>query len=114
AYEGLTDREEVLSYLPMAGIGEHIFSYAQAYCAGFCVSCPESSATVMLDLRELGPTYFFAPPRIYETILTQVMIRIEDAGWLKRRMFEYFMALARCVGARILDGEKVGLADRLR
>src|SRR5258708_1595089 len=97
----------------MAWIGEHIFSYAQAYCAGFCVSCPESSATVMLDLRELGPTYFFAPPRIYETILTQVMIRIEDAGWLKRRMFEYFMALARRVGARILDGEKVALSDRL-
>ncbi|HEX3498379.1 MAG TPA: AMP-binding protein, partial [Stellaceae bacterium] len=111
--EGLREDEEVLAYLPMAWIGEHIFSYAQAYCAGFCVSCPESSATVMLDLRELGPTYFFAPPRIYETILTQVMIRMEDAGWLKRRMFEYFMALARRVGAKILDRERVGLADRL-
>jgi long-chain acyl-CoA synthetase len=111
--EGLREDEDVLAYLPMAWIGEHIFSYAQAYCAGFCVSCPESSATVMLDLRELGPTYFFAPPRIYETILTQVMIRIEDAGWLKRRMFEYFMALARRVGARILDSEKVALSDRL-
>jgi len=113
AREGLRADEDVLAYLPMAWIGEHIFSYAQAYCAGFCVSCPESSATVMLDLRELGPTYFFAPPRIYESILTQVMIRIEDAGWLKRRMFEYFMALARRVGARILDGERVGLANRL-
>jgi long-chain acyl-CoA synthetase len=111
--EGLREDENVLAYLPMAWIGEHIFSYAQAYCAGFCVSCPESSATVMLDLRELGPTYFFAPPRIYETILTQVMIRIEDAGWLKRRMFAYFMALARRIGAKILDGEPVGFADRL-
>jgi long-chain acyl-CoA synthetase len=113
AREGLREDEEVLAYLPMAWIGEHIFSYAQAYCAGFCVSCPESSATVMLDLRELGPTYFFAPPRIYETILTQVMIRMEDAGWLKRRMFDYFMALARRVGAKMLDGERVGIADRL-
>jgi long-chain acyl-CoA synthetase len=118
AREGLRQDEEVLAYLPMAWIGEHIFSYAQAYCAGFCVSCPESSATVMLDLRELGPTYFFAPPRIYETILTQVMIRMEDAGWLKRRMFEYFMALARRVGAKVLDrgkagGERVGIIDRL-
>jgi long-chain acyl-CoA synthetase len=111
--EGLRENEEVLAYLPMAWIGEHIFSYAQAYCAGFCVSCPESSGTVMLDLRELGPTYFFAPPRIYETILTQVMIRMEDAGWLKRRMFDYFMALARRVGAKILDGEPVGIVDRL-
>jgi long-chain acyl-CoA synthetase len=113
AREGLRADEDVLAYLPMAWIGEHIFSYAQAYCAGFCVSCPESSATVMLDLRELGPTYFFAPPRIYETILTQVMIRMEDAGWLKRRMFDYFMALARRVGAKMLDGERVGIADRL-
>ena len=111
--EGLREDEEVLAYLPMAWIGEHIFSYAQAYCAGFCVSCPESSATVMLDLRELGPTYFFAPPRIYETILTQVMIRIEDAGWLKRRMFEYFMGVARRAGAGILDGERIGVTDRL-
>jgi long-chain acyl-CoA synthetase len=85
AFENLTDREEVLAYLPMAWIGEHVFSYAQAYCAGFCTSCPESQATVMLDLRELGPTYFFAPPRIFESILTQVMIRMEDAGWAKRR-----------------------------
>ena len=86
-FEGLSDKEEVLAYLPMAWIGEHIFSYVQAYCAGFCVSCPESPATALADLRELGPSYLFAPPRIFETILTQVMIRMEDAGWLKRRLF---------------------------
>ena len=113
AFEGLTDREEVLAYLPMAWIGEHIFSYAQAYCAGFCASCPESQATVMLDLRELGPTYFFAPPRIFENILTQVMIRMEDAGWGKRRLFHFFLDFARRVGPRILDQERVSLADRV-
>src|SRR6516165_10816012 len=113
AFEGLTDREEVLAYLPMAWIGEHIFSYAQAYCAGFCASCPESQATVMLDLRELGPTYFFAPPRIFESILTQVMIRMEDAGWAKRRLFDFFFDFARRIGPRILAEERVSLADRL-
>jgi long-chain acyl-CoA synthetase len=112
AFEGLTEREEVLSYLPMAWIGEHIFSYAQAYCAGFCASGPESPATAMLDLRELGPTYFFAPPRIFETILTQVMIRIEDAGWAKRRLFHFFLDLARRIGPKILDRRAVPLADR--
>jgi long-chain acyl-CoA synthetase len=113
AFEGLTDREEVLAYLPMAWIGEHIFSYAQAYCAGFCASCPESQATVMLDLRELGPTYFFAPPRIFETVLTQVMIRMEDAGWAKRRLFHFFLDFARRVGPKILDQERVASVDRV-
>jgi long-chain acyl-CoA synthetase len=113
AFEGLTDREEVLAYLPMAWVGEHIFSYAQAYCAGFCASCPESQATVMLDLRELGPTYFFAPPRIFETILTQVMIRMEDAGWAKRRLFHIFLDLAKRVGPAILDRHRVPLTQRM-
>jgi long-chain acyl-CoA synthetase len=113
AFEGLTDHEEVLAYLPMAWIGEHIFSYAQAYCAGFCASCPESGATVMLDLRELGPTYFFAPPRIFENILTQVMIRMEDAGWVKRKLFHYFLGVAKRVGSAILERQWVHLVDRV-
>jgi long-chain acyl-CoA synthetase len=112
-FEGLTDREEVLAYLPMAWIGEHVFSYVQAYCAGFCVSCPEDGTTVMPDLRELGPSYLFAPPRIFETILTQVMIRIEDAGWLKRRLFHYFLGIARRAGPALLDRRPVPLRDRL-
>jgi long-chain acyl-CoA synthetase len=111
--ERLTEREESMAYLPMAWVGDHIFSYGQSYVAGFCVACPESSATVMLDLRELGPTYFFAPPRIFENILTTVMIRMEDAGWLKRKMFHFFMQVARRCGTRILDGKPVALGDRL-
>src|SRR5690606_1802927 len=89
------------------------FSLGQSYVAGFCVNCPESSATVMQDLREIGPTYFFAPPRIWENLLTTVMIRMEDAGWLKRRMFAYFMAHARRVGTRLLDRQPVPIPDRL-
>jgi len=111
--ERLSDREESVAYLPMAWVGDHIFSYGQSYVAGFCVACPESSATVMQDLRELGPTYFFAPPRIFENILTTVMIRMEDASRLKRGLFKYFMAVARRCGTRILDGKPVGPGDRL-
>ncbi|MDJ0949253.1 MAG: AMP-binding protein [Alphaproteobacteria bacterium] len=110
--EGLNDREEMLSYLPMAWVGDNIFSVGQSYVCGFCASCPESGATVMHDLREIGPTYFFAPPRIFENILTTVMIRMEDAGWLKRKMFQYFMDLARRVGTRIIDKEPVSAWDR--
>lgn len=113
AREGLREDEEVLAYLPMAWVGDHVFSFAQSYCAGFCVSCPESAATVMIDLKELGPTYFFAPPRIWENILTQVMIRMEDAAWIKRKLFHYFLAVARRAGSRILSKESVPLKDRL-
>jgi long-chain acyl-CoA synthetase len=90
-----------------------LFSYAQAICAGFTVNCPESAATVLPDLREIGPTYFFAPPRIWENILTSVMVRIEDAAKIKRRLFHYFMKVAERVGMRLLDGEEVSFGDRL-
>ncbi|MGQ0662291.1 MAG: AMP-binding protein [Pseudomonadota bacterium] len=113
AFDRVGENEEVLAYLPMAWVGDHIYSYAEAYVAGFCVSCPESGATVLNDLREIGPTYFFAPPRIFENILTTVSIRIEDAAWWKRKMFHYFMDVGRRAGIPRLDGKRVGLADRL-
>ncbi|MCF3628455.1 AMP-binding protein [Thalassospiraceae bacterium LMO-SO8] len=113
-WEGLTDDDEMLAYLPMAWVGDHIFSVAQAFTHGFCVACPESAETVLQDLREIGPTYFFAPPRIFENILTTVMIRIEDAAPWKQRMFHYFMDLAGRVGRDILDGKPVPLIDRLK
>jgi long-chain acyl-CoA synthetase len=113
AMENLTDREEVLAYLPMAWIGQNIFSYTQWLVCGFTVNCPESAATVMADMREIGPTYYFAPPRVLEGLLTQVMIRMEDASAVKRGMFHYFMAVAKRVGGRLLDKQPVGVADRL-
>ncbi len=112
-FDRLGEDEDVLAYLPMAWVGDHLFSYGQSYVAGFCVSCPESSDTVLSDLRELGPTYFFAPPRIFENILTTVMIRMEDAGWIKRNMFHSFMAVAKRCGIRLLDGKSVSIGDRL-
>ena len=97
----------MLAYLPMAWVGDFIFSIGQAMWTGFCVNCPESPATMMTDLREIGPTYFFAPPRVFEGQLTNVMIRMEDAGRFKKRLFDHFMALARRVGPAILDGKPV-------
>ncbi len=112
AFDNITGEEEVLAYLPMAWVGDNLFSFAQAYVAGFCVNCPEGPETVMTDLREIGPTYYFAPPAIYETVLTKVMIRMEDASKIKRSMFNYFMDLAKSVGIRILDGKSVSIAER--
>jgi long-chain acyl-CoA synthetase len=113
-FDKLNKDENILSYLPMAWVGDFIFSIGQAYWCGFCVNCPESADTMMTDLREIGPTYFFAPPRVFETQLTNVMIRMEDAGSLKRKMFHHFMAHAKKVGGKILDGEPVGGMDRLK
>ncbi|SDI22843.1 AMP-binding protein [Salipiger marinus] len=113
SFDRLDAGEEVLAYLPMAWVGDFIFSVGQAYWTGFCVNCPESPETMMTDLREIAPSYYFAPPRVFETQLTQIMIRMEDAGALKRRMFRHFMDLARRVGPRVLDGKPVGLLDRL-
>jgi long-chain acyl-CoA synthetase len=112
-FDGLTGEAEVLAYLPMAWVGDNIFSLAQAYVTGFCVNCPEGPETVMTDLREIGPTYYFAPPAVYESVLTKVMIRMEDAGKIKRSMFNYFMDLAKSVGIRILDGKSVSFAERV-
>ncbi|MCG2585280.1 AMP-binding protein [Massilia sp. TS11] len=113
-FDQLSEREDVLSYLPMAWVGDCLFSLAQAMTAGFTVNCPESGETVMTDMREIGPTYYFAPPRVFENLLTQVMIRMEDASRIKRAMFDYFMAVARRVGADILDGKAVPAGERLR
>ncbi len=111
-FDRLNEQEEVLAYLPMAWVGDFIFSIGQAYWAGFCVNCPESADTTMVDLREIGPTYYFAPPRVFETQLTNVMIRMEDAGRFKKHLFDRFMGVAKRVGPQILDGKPVSSTDR--
>lgn len=113
--EGLTDREDVLAYLPPAWIGQNMFSYTQFLVTGFTVNHPESPETVSIDMHDIGPTYYFAPPRVLEGLLTQVMIRMEDAGALKRKLFHACMNLARRVGTRILDKDPtVGAWDRFK
>lgn len=113
-FDKLKPTEEVLAYLPMAWVGDFIFSVGQAYWTGFCVNCPEGPHTMMTDLREIGPTYFFAPPRVFEGQLTNVMIRMEDAGRIKKWLFDHYMRLARRVGTALTDGRPVGAIDRLR
>jgi len=112
-FDRLGEGEEVLAYLPPAWIGQNIFSYAQWLACGYVVNCPESSATVMIDLKEIGPTYYFAPPRVFEGLLTSVMIRMEDAGALKKWLFHRFMAVARRVGPTLMDGKPASLLDRV-
>ncbi len=112
-FDRLTDADEVLAYLPLAWVGDHYLNYAQALVAGFCIACPESPDTAQSDLKEIGPSFYFAPPRVFENLLTRVMIRMEDASALKRRLFHHFIGVARRWGEKILNGEPVPLGARL-
>ena len=113
-FDDLGPGEEVLAYLPMAWVGDYTFSMGQALWTGFCVNCPESAETMMTDLREIGPTYYFAPPRVFENQLTNVMIRMEDASRLKKWMFDKAMAHAKRVGPALLSGMSIGFMDRVK
>jgi long-chain acyl-CoA synthetase len=113
-WEGITDRDVVLAFMPPAWIGQNIFSYAQPLVAGYCICCPESAETVTTDMREIGPTYYFAPPAVFEALLTQVSVRMDDASAPKRALYRYFMSVARRVGERIMEGKPVSFGERLR
>jgi long-chain acyl-CoA synthetase len=112
-FDKLTEKDVALAYLPLAWVGDHYLNYAQGLVAGFCTACPENSDTAMQDLREIGPTFYFAPPRTLELLLTRVTIRMEDAGFLKRKMFHFFIDVARQYGERILNKEPVPIFGRL-
>ena len=113
AFDKLGDKDVALSYLPLAWVGDHYLNFAQAMVAGFCIACPESGETAQQDLKEIGPTFYFAPPRVFENLLTRITIRMQDAGALQRLLFERFMRIAKRHGEAILDGRKVPLAARL-
>jgi long-chain acyl-CoA synthetase len=113
-FDKLTHAEEVLAYLPPAWIGQNIFSYAQWLACGYIVNCPESAATVSIDMKEIGPTYYFAPPRVFEGLLTSVTIRMEDASTLKKWLFKSCMAVARRVGPARMDGKPLSFVDDLK
>ena len=104
--------DEVVAYLPMAWVGDNIFCVAQSYISGFCINCPESRETLTLDMREIGPTYYFAPPRVWEGMLTQLMVRMQDASKVKLWAFNFFMKIAKKWGNPILDKKNVPILAR--
>ena len=112
-FDSLKPGMEIVSYLPMAWVGDFIFSTCMAPMGKMCINCPESRDTVRSDIPEIGPHYFFGPPRVFEGLLTSIMIRIEDASSIKRRLFHYFMGLAKRIGGDVLEGKSVGVFNRV-
>ncbi len=113
AFDNLDHTEETIAYLPLAWVGDHVFSYGQSLTAGYCVCCPESLDTITADRREIAPTYFFAPPRVFETLLTTITVAMEDASRPKRAMFNHFIKVAKEHGEAVLNGESVSALARL-
>jgi long-chain acyl-CoA synthetase len=102
-----------LAYLPMAWVGDTIFSLSAALVCGVTVNTPESPETVRRDLRELGPHGIVAPPRIWESLLTDIQVKAADASWLKRRAYDYFGDLARRRELMKSDGKPIPFATEL-
>ena len=99
ATESLKDTDVAMAYLPPGWIGQNLFSYIQPMVVGYCVCCPESSETMLADMREMGPTYFLATPRVLEALLTQVSMRMEDTGGFNQRLYRAGMAVAHRIDA---------------
>lgn len=112
-FDNLGVDEEIIAYLPLAWVGDHVFSYGQSLTAGYCVCCPESLDTIAADRREIAPSYFFAPPRVFESLLTSITVAMEDASRLKRLMFDHFIRVARRYGEDVLNGKSLPLMARL-
>ncbi len=102
-----------LAYLPMAWVGDSVYTVFNSMVVGFCTNCPESPETVQRDLRELGPTTVLAPPRIWENMLTTVQVRASDSTRLKRWVFERCCAVAERAEILRADGKPVPLSLRL-
>ena len=111
--EEYRDADQVMAYLPMAWIGDSIYSLAMLLDIGFTINCPEAATTVLRDMREIGPTVVFCPPRIWENILATVRVKMEDAAWMKQKMFAFFINVAQRVSTHQLKHQAVPLGLRL-
>lgn len=107
--ENLSDSDVALAYLSPGWIGQNAFSYVQPMVVGYTVCCPESSDTMLTDMREIGPTYFLATPRVLDTLLTQVSLRAEDAGGINLALYRLCTRAAQ----RVASGNDASLADRI-
>ena len=113
AFDKLDENDVTLAYLPLAWVGDHYLNYAQGMVAGFCIACPESSETVQENLREIGPTFYFAPPSVFASLLTQIQIRMEDADRFMQWLYRTFIGVARRYGEDILNARPVPLTGRV-
>ena len=110
--DGLENTDEYVSFLPFAWIGEQMNSFGIAMTSGITINCPESVETSMEDLKEIGPHFMFGAPRIYETIRSQIWLKIDESYWLNRLFYDYFITIGEKAAKYRMSGERMpaGLA----
>ncbi|NOY77050.1 MAG: long-chain fatty acid--CoA ligase [Calditrichaeota bacterium] len=91
----LKEKDNFVSFLPMAWAGEQMMSVAGALRIGFTVNFPEEPETIRADIREIAPQVMFSPPRIWESILSDIQVKIADTTAFKRWVFNFAMKIGR-------------------
>jgi len=110
----LEEGDEYVSFLPFAWIGEQMNSFGVALATGITINFPEAVETAMEDLQEIGPHFMFGAPRIYETLQSQIWLKIDESHWLNRRFYEYFMKIGEKAAIYRMSGKKMPLALRIQ
>ncbi len=108
----LADTDEYLSFLPFAWIGEQMNSFGVAMATGITINFPESVETSMSDLKEIGPHFMFGAPRIYETIRSQIWLKIDESYWLNRLAYEKFIKIGEKAARYRMSGKPMPLSLR--
>jgi long-chain acyl-CoA synthetase len=103
-YFGARPDDEILSYLPLSHVAERLVSVVAAVHAGYIVNFGEGGESFPNDLREVQPTFFLGVPRVWERLMGSVRFRMQNASWLKRRLY----ALGVRAGARIGEARRRG------
>jgi len=109
----LAEGDEYLSFLPLAWIGEQMMTLSMAFYNGIIVNFPEEPSTVLENLREIGPHVMFSPPRIYEDMLSKFQVRIQDASWLKRKLYEWLMPIGQRVAEAQLRKQEISFGSQI-
>ena len=110
----LADTDEYVSFLPFAWIGEQMNSFGVAMATGITINFPESVETAMEDLKEIGPHFMFGAPRIYETIRSQIWLKIDESYWLNRKLYNYFIKVGEKAAGYRMTGKPMPLGLRLK
>jgi len=110
----LDDTDEYVSFLPFAWIGEQMNSFGVAMATGITINFPESVETAMEDLKEIGPHFMFGAPRIYETIRSQIWLKIDESYWLNRLLYNYFIKVGEQAAGFRMRGKVMPMGLRVK